>query len=169
MESVDEEMTGEVTRKKVGIRLPRQASGQSVEERWSLELEALAQIADIVEIPADTPAEFAAGAPDVDAIITSWGMRINKQVIDALEVGLVPQLVRTGSEVGVDEGGCSTTRARARCACRSSWIRPAVSTPATPAIAANEGSRCGRSHHRTVEGVEMRTFGDEQVAPQRSE
>ena len=28
--------------------------------------------------------------------------------------------VRTGSEVGVDEGGCSPTRARARCACRSS-------------------------------------------------
>ena len=27
---------------------------------------------------------------------------------------------QTGSEVGVDEGGCSPTRARARCACRSS-------------------------------------------------
>ena len=28
--------------------------------------------------------------------------------------------VRTGSEVSIDEGGCSSTRARARCACRSS-------------------------------------------------
>ena len=59
--------------------------------------------------------------------------------------GVVPQLVRTGSEVGVDEGGCSPTRARARCACRSSRIRRAASTPATPAIAAKEGSR--RGHH----------------------
>ena len=32
------------------------------------------------------------------------------------------RLVRTGSEVGVDEGGCSPTRARARCACRPSRI-----------------------------------------------
>lgn len=91
-------MTGEVTRKKVGIRLPRQASGQSVEERWSLELEALAPIADIIEIPADTPAEFAAGARDLDAIITSWGLRINKQIIDALEHCMV---IGVGS-VGVD-------------------------------------------------------------------
>jgi hypothetical protein len=67
------------------MRLPRQASGQCVEQRWSLELEALAPIADIVEISADTPAEFAAGVRDLDAIITSWSLRINKQVIDALE------------------------------------------------------------------------------------
>ena len=32
----------------------------------------------------------------------------------------LPAVVRTGSEVGVDEGGCSPTRARVRCACRSS-------------------------------------------------
>ena len=31
------------------------------EQRWALELEALAPIADIIEIRADTPAEFAAG------------------------------------------------------------------------------------------------------------
>ena len=44
----------------------------------------------------------------------------------------VVEIVRTGSEVGVDEGGCSRTRAGARCACRLSRIRPAASTPATP-------------------------------------
>ena len=33
--------------------------------------------ADIVEVRADTAAEFAAGAADVDAIITSWGLRID--------------------------------------------------------------------------------------------
>ena len=60
----------------------------------------------------------------------------------------------------VDEGGRSPTRARARCACRSSRIRPAASTPATPAVATKEGSRCGRSRRRTVEGMEMRTFGE---------
>ena len=54
-----------------------------------------------------------------------------------------PLVVRTGSEVGVDEGGCSPTRARARCACRSSRIRPAASKPATPAIAAKQARRCG--------------------------
>jgi hypothetical protein len=71
------------------------------------------------------------------------------------------RLVRTGREVAVDEGGCSPTRARARCACRSSRIRPAASTSAAPAIAAKEGSRRGRSQRRTVEGVEMRTFGED--------
>ena len=57
--------------------------------------------------------------------------------------GSLLQVVRTGSEVGVDEGGCSPTRAGARCACRLSRIRPAASTPATP-----EGSRCDRSRRR---------------------
>jgi hypothetical protein len=49
------------------------------------------------------------------------------------------RFVRTGSGVGVDEGGCSPTRAGARCACRLSRIRPAASTPVTPAIAAKQG------------------------------
>ena len=52
-------------------------------------------------------------------------------------------------------------------ACRSPRIRPAASTPATPATAAKEGSRSGRSRRRTVEGMEMRTFGDKQVARPR--
>ena len=71
-----------MAKKKVGIQLGRQAQNQSIEERWALELEGLAPVADIVEIPADTPAEFAAGVGDMDAIITSWGSRIDKQVID---------------------------------------------------------------------------------------
>ncbi len=87
-----------MTRKKVGIRLPKQAQNQTVEERWSLELEALAPIADIVEIRADTPAEFAAGVGDLDAIITSWGLRIDKEVIDSLKNATV---IGVGS-VGVD-------------------------------------------------------------------
>jgi D-3-phosphoglycerate dehydrogenase len=87
-----------MTRKRVGIQLPMQAQNEAMEQRWSLELEALAPIADIVEIRADTPAQFAAGVADMDAIITSWGLRIDRQVIDALKKCVV---IGVGS-VGVD-------------------------------------------------------------------
>lgn len=85
-------------RKKVGIRLPKQAQNQTIETDWSLEMEALAPVADIVEIPADTPAEFAEGVRDADALMTSWGMRIDKQIIGALERCVVIGV----SSVGVD-------------------------------------------------------------------
>jgi D-3-phosphoglycerate dehydrogenase len=85
-------------RKKVGIQLPKQAQNQTVETRYALELEALAPLADIVEIRADTAAEFAAGVRDVDAILTSWGLRIDQQVIEAM-----PRCVVIGvGSVGVD-------------------------------------------------------------------
>ncbi len=87
-----------MTKKKVGIQLPKQARNQTVEERYSLELEALAPIADIIDIRADTPGEFAEGVRDMDAIITSWGLRIDKEVIDNLEKCVV---IGVGS-VGVD-------------------------------------------------------------------
>ncbi|HZZ90668.1 MAG TPA: C-terminal binding protein [Caulobacteraceae bacterium] len=85
-------------RKKVGIQLPKQAQNQTVEQRWALELEGLAPLADIIEIRADTPAEFAAGVEGVDAIITSWGLRIDRQVIEHLKRCIV---IGVGS-VGVD-------------------------------------------------------------------
>jgi len=87
-----------MARKKVGIQLPRQAQNQTVEQRFGLELEGLSPVADIIEIRADTPAEFAAGVADVDAIITSWGLRIDRQVIGALKKCVV---IGVGS-VGVD-------------------------------------------------------------------
>lgn len=83
---------------KVGIQLPKQAANQTVETRYSLELEALAPIADIIDIRADTATEFAEGVHDVDAIITSWGLQIDKHVIDSLEKCVV---IGVGS-VGVD-------------------------------------------------------------------
>src|SRR5580704_13310069 len=85
-------------RKTVGIQLPKQAQNQTVEQRWALELEALAPVADIVEIRADTPAEFAAGVKGLDAIITSWGLMIDREVIAALDSCVV---IGVGS-VGVD-------------------------------------------------------------------
>ena len=87
-----------MSKKRVGIQLPKQARDQTVEQRYSLELEALAPVADIVDVRADTPAEFAAGVSEVDAIITSWGLRIDDQVIDALKNCVV---IGVGS-VGVD-------------------------------------------------------------------
>jgi len=87
-----------MSKKQVGIQLPKQAQNQTIEQRWSLELEELASVADIVEIRADTPSEFAAGVSNVDAIITSWGLRIDKQVIDAMKRCVV---IGVGS-VGVD-------------------------------------------------------------------
>ena len=87
-----------IQRKKVGVQLPKQAQNQTVEQRYALELEGLSRVADIVEIRADTPGEFAAGVRDVDAIITSWGLRIDKQVIDSMRQCVV---IGVGS-VGVD-------------------------------------------------------------------
>ena len=75
-------------------------------------------------------------------------------------------LVRTGSEVGVDEGRCSPTRARARCACRLSRITPAGSTPATPAIAARRAAGVA-DHNSGRLGGEADTAGDGAKRPAR--
>ncbi|HCD26889.1 MAG TPA: 2-ketogluconate reductase [Gammaproteobacteria bacterium] len=85
-------------KKQIGIQLPRQANPEAIEIRYALELEALEPVADIVEIAAQTPQEFADGVKDMDAIITSWGFRIDKSVIDKLEKCVV---IGVGS-VGVD-------------------------------------------------------------------
>jgi D-3-phosphoglycerate dehydrogenase len=87
-----------VTKKKVVVQLPPTARAQSVAERYALELEALEPIADIVEVDAATPVAFGAAAADADALITSWGIRIDATVIDRLERCVV---IGVGS-VGVD-------------------------------------------------------------------
>ena len=51
-----------------------------------------------VEVAADTPEEFAEGAADADAIITSWGVRIDAEVISKLKRCVV---IGVGS-IGVD-------------------------------------------------------------------
>ena len=58
-------------KKKIGIQLPRQANPEAVKIRYALELEALEELAEIIEIDAATPEEFAEGVKDMDAIITS--------------------------------------------------------------------------------------------------
>jgi D-3-phosphoglycerate dehydrogenase len=87
-----------VAKKKVAIRVPKRAQDQTAPHDWSFELEALGPIADVVEVQADTPAEFIEGVRDADAIMTSWGVRIDRQIIGALDRCVV---IGVGS-VGVD-------------------------------------------------------------------
>ena len=85
-------------RKKVAMQLPRIADVANLEQRYALELEGLKPVADIVEVASPTPLDFAEGAKECDAIITSWGIHINKEVISRLEKCVV---IGLGS-VGVD-------------------------------------------------------------------
>lgn len=87
-----------MSKKKVAVQLPAVAQEAPVEERYSLELEALAGIAEIVEVDASSPEAFVAGVRDADALITSWGIHINSKVIASLEKCTV---IGVGS-VGVD-------------------------------------------------------------------
>ena len=86
------------TKKKVAIQLPAIAKATNIAERYALELEALDRIANLVEVPGNSAAEFLAGAADADALITSWGIHIDQQVIAGLEKCVV---IGVGS-VGVD-------------------------------------------------------------------
>ena len=63
----------------------------------------------------------------------------------ALNLAALLRVVRTGSEVGVEEGRCSPTRAGAGCACKPSRIRPAASTPATPGCGSSGGTGTART------------------------
>jgi len=68
-------------RKKVAMQLPRRADVANLEQKCSLELEALAPIADIVEVESPTAEAFAEGASDCDGIITSWGLQLSEDII----------------------------------------------------------------------------------------
>jgi D-3-phosphoglycerate dehydrogenase len=85
-------------KKTVIVQLPAIARNSAIEERYALELEALAPLADIVEVEAKTPRAFGEAAAEADAIITSWGVRINDEVIGQLKRCVV---IGVGS-VGVD-------------------------------------------------------------------
>jgi D-3-phosphoglycerate dehydrogenase len=87
-----------MAKRKVAIRVPKRALDQTAAHDWSYELEALGPIADIVEVEASTRAEFIEGVRDADGIMTSWGMRIDEEIIRSLEQCVV---IGVGS-VGVD-------------------------------------------------------------------
>jgi D-3-phosphoglycerate dehydrogenase / 2-oxoglutarate reductase len=85
-------------RKTVAIALPAIAHTGNLESRYGLELEALAPLADLLEVDARDPQAFLAVAAQADALITSWGVEINRQIIEGLERCVV---IGVGS-VGVD-------------------------------------------------------------------
>ena len=87
-----------MSRKTVAMQLPRIADVTSLDEKYSLELEALAPVADIVEVESPTAAAFAEGAAHADAVITSWGILLDETIISKLEKCVV---IGLGS-VGVD-------------------------------------------------------------------
>ncbi|MGH3301591.1 MAG: hypothetical protein ACRDOK_07900, partial [Streptosporangiaceae bacterium] len=74
-----------MAKSKVAIRVPKHAQDQTVDHDWSFELESLGPIADIVAVQANTRAEFIEGVRDADAVMTSWGMRIDAEIIHALQ------------------------------------------------------------------------------------
>ncbi|MBM3141367.1 MAG: C-terminal binding protein [Chloroflexi bacterium] len=84
--------------KKVAVGLPGIARAVNVEERYEYEMEGLRGVAEILEIDAPSGADFARGAADADAVITSWGIRITADVIAGLKRC---QVIGVGS-VGVD-------------------------------------------------------------------
>ena len=87
-----------MARKVVAMQLPPAARAAADGEGYAPELEALAPVADLVEVPSPTPAAFAAGAAGADAVITSWGVRLDGDVIARLERCVVIGV----ASVGVD-------------------------------------------------------------------
>ena len=85
-------------KKKVVMQLLAVAREAPVEQRYSLELEALRDVAEIVEVDGSSAGSFLEGARDADGLITSWGIRIDRQIIDGLDKCVV---IGVGS-VGVD-------------------------------------------------------------------
>lgn len=85
-------------KKKVVVQLPRQANLKDVRVRYALELEALDPIAEIVEVDGSSEEAFIEGARDADALLTSWGINISRNIIESLEKCVV---IGVGS-VGVD-------------------------------------------------------------------
>lgn len=85
-------------KKKVAAQLSVRAKQEDVERRYALELEALEPIAEIVEIDGSSVEAFLDGARDAEAIITSWGIKIDERIIAGLEKCVV---IGVGS-VGVD-------------------------------------------------------------------
>ena len=87
-----------VGKKKVAVQLPAVAKQIPLEERYSLELESLDDVAELVEVDGSSPDSFLEGARDADALLTSWGIKIDQQIISGLEKCAV---IGVGS-VGVD-------------------------------------------------------------------
>ena len=87
------------TRKKVVAQLPPVATEIKTSSKYAWEMEALSALdVEIVEAPTDSVENFLNEARDAHALMVSWGIRIDQQVIASLEKCVV---ISSGS-VGVD-------------------------------------------------------------------
>jgi len=80
------------------IRLSTHASAELLSQRYSYELETLEPIAEMIEIQTEEEEKFIEAAKDTDALITSWGFPITRNIIQNLKKLVV---IGVGS-VGVD-------------------------------------------------------------------
>jgi D-3-phosphoglycerate dehydrogenase len=85
-------------KKKVVAQIPGTGRKGGVAERYAMELEALSPIAEIHEVVAENEEEFIKGAKDAEAIITTPGILISRNIISQLDKCIV---IGVGS-VGVD-------------------------------------------------------------------
>lgn len=85
-------------KKKIVVQLPRTAKDANVKQRYSVELEALAPLAEIHEIKTDTEEGYIELAKDADAVITRWGLQMTRKII----MGLANCVVIGVGSVGVD-------------------------------------------------------------------
>jgi D-3-phosphoglycerate dehydrogenase len=85
-------------KKKIVVQLPRTAKDANVKQRYSVELEALAPVAEIHEIKTDTEEGYIELAKDADAVITRWGLQMTRKII----MGLANCVVIGVGSVGVD-------------------------------------------------------------------
>ncbi len=85
-------------KKKIVAPIPAQLRPGAVEERYQRQLRVLGEVADVVEVHATSTEALVEGARDADAIMTSWGVRLTREVIEQLDRCLVIGL----ASVGVD-------------------------------------------------------------------
>ncbi|MGF1596925.1 MAG: C-terminal binding protein [Acidimicrobiales bacterium] len=85
-------------KKKIVAPLPATLRPGDVEDRYRRQLTVFGDLADLHEVQATTAEALIEGARDADAIMTTWGVRITREVIEGLE-----RCVTIGlASVGVD-------------------------------------------------------------------
>jgi D-3-phosphoglycerate dehydrogenase len=86
--------------KKVVVKLPGLAKTRDIAKRYELELEYLDPVGvQLIESDTTDEDEFIDIAKDADAILTSWGVRINERMIAALEKCIIIGVGSIGTDM----------------------------------------------------------------------
>lgn len=85
-------------KKKIVAPLPARLRPGSVDERYHRQLNVFGDLADLHEVQVTSPATLIEGARDADAIMTTWGVPITREIIAGLDRCVVIGL----ASVGVD-------------------------------------------------------------------